>query len=315
MNLHQLEYIIAVDNFRHFGMAAEKCFVTQPTLSLMIRKLEEELDVQIFDRSRQPVVPTEAGELIISQARAILSEAGRMKEIVAEIRGEIKGEIKLGIIPTLSPYLLPLCLPNFLKAYPGVRVKVYEYTTEDIIEKLKHNVLDAGILATPYGDPAITENPLFYEQFVVYSGKNEPLLDKHFVLQEDLDITKLWLLEEGHCLRTQVLNLCALRPGVEDGRQLHYEAGSIETLKKMVNMSSGITVLPELALRDMDRKELDQVRYFQQPAPVREISVVTYRTFSKRRLIDALCEHILAAVPEEMKDYQRGEIARLSDDV
>jgi LysR family hydrogen peroxide-inducible transcriptional activator len=314
VNLHQLEYIVAVDNFRHFATAAEKCFVTQPTLSLMIRKLEEELDVQIFDRSRQPVVPTEAGELIIAQARAILSEAGRMKEIVSELRGEIHGEIKLGIIPTLAPYLLPLFLPKFLKDFPGVRVKIFEYTTEEIIDKLKHNILDAGLLATPLGDSAIMENPLFYEQFVVYGSDKESILEKSFVLQEDIDVNKLWLLEEGHCLRAQVLHLCSLRQIEDEDRQLNYEAGSIETLMKMVNANSGITVIPELALRDMEKKELDKVRFFQQPAPVREISLVTYRLFSKRRFIDAICEHILAAVPEEMKDYERGEITRLTGD-
>lgn len=311
MNLQQLEYIVAVDNWRHFATAAEKCFVTQPTLSMMIRKLEEELDVQIFDRSRQPVVPTEAGEQIIAQARAVLSEASRMKELVNELRGEIAGEVKIGIIPTLAPYLLPLFLPSFLEQFPHVRVKILENTTEQIIEKLKHNALDAGILATPLSDQAIIENPLFYEQFVVYSSKRESILEKNFILQEDIDVNKLWLLEEGHCLRSQVMNLCSLRPSGIEGRQLEYEAGSIETLKKMVDVNQGVTIIPELALRSMEKKEMEQVRYFQAPAPVREISLVTYRLFNKRRIIDALCEHILAAVPEEMKDYQRGEITNL----
>jgi len=311
MNLQQLEYIVAVDNFRHFATAAEKCFVTQPTLSMMIRKLEEELDIQIFDRSRQPVVPTEAGEMVITQARAILSETARMKDLVHELKGEITGEIKIGVIPTIAPYLLPLFLPAFLKEFPGVRVKISENTTEQIVEKLKHNALDAGILATPLGESAIIENPLFYEQFVVYSSRKEKILEKNFILQEDIDVNHLWLLEEGHCLRAQVMNLCSLRPTELEGRQLDYEAGSIETLKKMVNLNDGTTIIPELALRDMDKKELEQVRYFQAPAPVREISLVTYRLFTKRRIIDALCEHILAAVPEEMKDYQRGEITNL----
>lgn len=311
MNLQQLEYIVAVDNFRHFATAADKCFVTQPTLSMMIRKLEEELDVQIFDRSRQPVVPTEAGEQVIAQARAILSEASRMKELVSELKGEITGEIKIGVIPTLAPYLLPLFLPNFMKQYPGVKVKIVENTTEQIIEKIKHNALDAGLLATPLGDPAILENPLFYEQFVVFSAKGEDILEKNFVLQDDLDFQKLWLLEEGHCLRAQVVNLCELQENEEASRQLDYEAGSIETLKKMVLANKGMTVLPELALRDMSKAELEHIRYFEQPAPVREISLVTYRLYTKRRLVDAICEQILAAIPEEMKDYQRGEITSL----
>lgn len=311
MNLQQLEYIVAVDNFRHFATAADKCFVTQPTLSMMIRKLEEELDVQIFDRSRQPVVPTEAGEQVIAQARAILSEASRMKELVSALKGEITGEIKIGVIPTLAPYLLPLFLPNFMKQYPGVKVKIVENTTEQIIEKIKHNALDAGLLATPLGDPAILENPLFYEQFVVFSAKGEDILEKNFVLQDDLDFQKLWLLEEGHCLRAQVVNLCELQENEEASRQLDYEAGSIETLKKMVLANKGMTVLPELALRDMSKAELEHIRYFEQPAPVREISLVTYRLYTKRRLVDAICEQILAAIPEEMKDYQRGEITSL----
>ncbi|MEZ4799176.1 MAG: LysR substrate-binding domain-containing protein [Flavobacteriales bacterium] len=311
MNLQQLEYIVAVDNFRHFATAADKCFVTQPTLSMMIRKLEEELDVQIFDRSRQPVVPTEAGEQVIAQARAVLSEASRMKELVSELKGEITGEIKIGVIPTLAPYLLPLFLPNFMKQYPGVKVKIVENTTEQIIEKIKHNALDAGLLATPLGDPAILENPLFYEQFVVFSSKGEDILEKNFVLQDDLDLQKLWLLEEGHCLRAQVVNLCALQENEEMVRQLDYEAGSIETLKKMVLANKGMTILPELALRDMSKAELEHIRYFEPPAPVREISLVTYRLYTKRRLVDAICEQILASIPEEMKDYQRGEITSL----
>lgn len=302
MNLQQLEYIVAVDQHRHFATAADKCFVTQPTLSLMIRKLEEELDVQIFDRSRQPVVPTEAGEAILKQARAILSESSKLKEVVASLKGEVVGELRLGIIPSLSTSLVPLFLPAFLKTFPKVEVVVMEANADDLVQRIKSNAIDAALLSTPLEDSAMMENPLFYEQFVVYS-KDEDILSKKFVGQEDLDLRRMWLLQEGHCLRSQVVNLCLL-PDENWERQLHYDASSLDMLQRLVDAHGGMTVLPELALLSMDKKNLDKVKFFNQPAPVREISLVTFRLLHKRKILDALCETILSSIPEGMKDYQ-----------
>lgn len=212
MNLQQLEYIVAVDITRHFVSAAERCFVTQATLSMMIKKLEEELGVVIFDRSKQPVVPTETGQRLIEQAQTILHEINRMKEIVQEEKDEVRGTLKLGIIPTLAPYLLPLFLRAFMKKYPLVNLQIFEMITDTAIQKLKQNELDIAIMATPVNNPALREEPLFYEQFVVYASSDEKLMKK-YLLADDIDVNRLWLLEEGHCLRSQVINLCELKNG------------------------------------------------------------------------------------------------------
>jgi LysR family hydrogen peroxide-inducible transcriptional activator len=314
MNLQQLEYIIAVDTHRHFAKAAEASFVTQPTLSMMIQKLEEELGIKIFDRSRQPVVPTEAGEAAIRQAKIILLEAGRLKEMVNEIKGELKGELKLGIIPTVAPYLLPLFLNRFVKKYPLLRIKISELTTAQIIDKLKNQQLDAAVLATPLNNPVLNEHPLYYEQFAVYASKGEKLMKKKYLLQTDIDTNRLWLLEEGHCMRSQVLSLCELRKKeLDTGGSLEYEAGSIETLKKMVDMNNGITILPALAIKDLTAAEKKQVRYFKAPAPVREISIITYRHFVKQRIIDVLKNEITSAVPVEMLSLKKNHLTLLEE--
>jgi LysR family hydrogen peroxide-inducible transcriptional activator len=311
MNIQQLKYVLAVDAQRHFAKAAQKCFVTQPTLSMMIRSLEDELGIKIFDRSRQPVVPTEAGEVVIAQAKIILREAGRMKEIIHELKGEIKGELKLGIIPTVAPYLLPLFLNSFLKKYPRLKIKISEFTTQQIIEKLRHHHLDAGILATPLNNETLNEQPLYYEQFVVYASSNEKLMKKKYLIPGDIDTNHLWLLEEGHCLRTQILNLCELRKKGLETSNLEYEAGSIETLKKMVDMNNGITILPELALNELNAKDKKFVRHFKPPVPVREISIVTYRHFVKQRMVDILKEEICNSVPQEMLTVKRKLVTKI----
>jgi len=311
MTLQQLEYIVAVDTWRHFSTAAEKCFVTQPTLSMMIQKLEAELDVKIFDRTRQPVVTTAIGQKVIEQARIVLSEAGNLTKIVAEQKGAVSGELRIGIIPTLAPYLLPLFLNEFLKKYPDLKLKISELTTQDIIEKLEVQRLDAGILATPLKISSIKEHPLFYEEFVVYASQDEKLMKKKYLLADDIDVNHLWLLEEGHCLRSQVVNLCELKRKETLLQNLDYEAGSIETLKKMVDINSGITILPELALRDLSKAQEKNIRFFKAPAPVREVSIVTYRYFIKYNLIEALRKAILAKIPKHMLLPDRKEIAMI----
>jgi LysR family hydrogen peroxide-inducible transcriptional activator len=311
MNLQQLEYIVAVDTYRRFQTAADKCFVTQATLSMMIKKLEEEINLIIFDRTKHPVVPTEAGKVIIAQAKIALREAKRIKELVNELKGEISGELKIGIIPTLAPYLLPLFLNDFLKKYPLVKLKISELTTSQITSKLQQLNIDAGILATPLNIPAVKEYPLFFEQFVVYASKEEELMKKKYVLADDIDVNHLWLLEEGHCLRSQVINLCELRKKEAEMHHLDYEAGSVETLKKMVETNQGITILPELALRDLNAYQKKNIRYFKPPSPVREISIVTHRHFIKQRLIEVLKEEILSNIPDEMKSLKKRVVTEI----
>ena len=301
MNLQQLDYIIAVDTFRHFAKAAEKSFVTQATLSMMIQKLETELGVKIFDRSRQPVTPTEIGKKIIEQARKIVSEAGQIKEIINLEKGDVAGELKVGIIPTLAPYLLPLFLKEFSDTYPQVKLNISEHTTTTIIQKLKSGLLDAGILATPLNDNSIKEQPIFFEKYFLYVNNKEKGFDKQYVLPSNIDISRLWILEEGHCMRSQILNLCELKKAHSDEEKIHYEAGSIETLKNIVEKNFGITIIPELATFNLTNSQKKRLRYFKPPTPVREISIITHREFIKMRLIEALKEMILSVIPETMK--------------
>jgi LysR family hydrogen peroxide-inducible transcriptional activator len=301
MTLVQLEYIVAVDTWRHFATAAAKCFITQPTLSMQLQKIEAELGVQIFDRSKVPVVPTVEGVEIIQQARVILKEVDRLFEVTRERQGDIVGELRLGILPTIAPYLLPRFLKGFLEKYPGIRLKVTELTTEILVDRLKKNLLDAGLVVTPLNDAGIFEQPLFYEEFVVYVSPTEVVYKKRYVLAEDIDVRHLWLLEEGHCLRSQIMNLCELKSQMQADNNFHYEAGSIETLKKMVEMQNGITILPQLALQDLNPQQLKMVRRFKPPAPVREVSLVTHRSSVKKRILGALQREILLAVPQDMQ--------------
>ena len=308
MNLQQLDYIIAVDSYRHFAKAAEKSFVTQATLSMMIQKLESELGVKIFDRSRQPVTPTEIGKKIIEQARRIISEAVRMKEIIKEEKGEVSGELKIGIIPTLAPYLLPLFLKEFSDEYPQVKLNISEHTTATIIQKLKAGQLDAGILATPLNDNSIKEQPMFFEKYFLYVNNKEKGFDKQYVLPSNIDINRLWLLEEGHCMRSQILNFCELKKAHAGEEKIHYEAGSIETLKNIVEKNFGITIIPELATFNLTTSQKKRLRFFKSPTPVREISIVTYREYIKIGLIEALKEMILSVIPERMKSPKDVEV-------
>jgi LysR family hydrogen peroxide-inducible transcriptional activator len=300
MTITQLEYIVAVDTHRHFAAAAKQCFITQPTLSMQIQKLEETLGSKIFDRSKQPVIPTEIGEEIIQQARIILNEVKKINQLISDKQGILQGELKIGIIPTLAPYLLPLFLQPFLKKYPDVTIKVKEMTTDIIVEKLKAGRIDAGLLVTPLLENSITEYPLFYEELVAYVSKKNAAYKKTYVLADDIDLKELWLLEEGHCFRSQIINLCELKKQTKEQSNFEYEAGSVETLRKMVELNNGVTILPELATLDFNTRQLNMIRHFKTPAPVREVSLVTHRDFVKKKLIDVLKEEIVAILPPKL---------------
>lgn len=307
MTLVQLEYIVAVDTYRSFVGAAEKCFVTQPTLSMQIQKLEEMLNVKIFDRSKQPVVPTEIGIQIIEQARLVLQESQKIKEIISDQQQEVTGELKVGIIPTVAPYLLPKVIASMMEKYPDLKLVIWEYTTEDIIHHLKTGILDCGIMATPLNDNNIAETPLYYENFVTYISKNSKLYKKKAIDADDLEDENIWLLNEGHCMRSQVLNIC--RSTKQNRLQgLTYNTGSVETLIRMVDMNNGATLLPELALEELNSRQLSKVRHFKSPEPVREISLVTHKNFIKKRMLNALKEEILAAVPKTMKQKKKKDV-------
>lgn len=307
MTLVQLEYIVAVDTYRSFVGAAEKCFVTQPTLSMQIQKLEEMLNVKIFDRSKQPVIPTEIGSQIIEQARLVLQESLKIKEIISSQQQDIVGELKVGIIPTVAPYLLPQVIAAMMDKFPDLKLLIWEYTTEDIIHHLKTGVLDCGILATPLADNSITEIPMYYENFVTYISKNSKLFKKKNIDANDLEDENIWLLNEGHCMRSQVLNICR---STKDNRLqgLTYNTGSVETLIRMVDMNNGATLLPELALVDLTPKQLSKVRTFKSPEPVREISLVTHKNYIKKRMLNAFMEEILNVIPKAMKQKKKKDI-------
>lgn len=311
MTFTQLEYLVALDTYRHFATAAENCFVTQPTLSMQVQKLEDELGVKLFDRSKQPVVPTEIGEAVIRQARVMLREALKTKEMVDEHKGTVAGEMRVGIIPTLAPYLLPLFLENFIQKYPQVKLKIVELTTENLISKLNKDLIDVGIVVTPLQDERIFEQPLFYEEFVAYVSESEVAYKKEYILSEDIDFDRLWLLEEGHCIRGQILNICELRKQNAHQRNFEYESGSIETLKRMVEHYGGVTILPELSLRDLSTKQRQQIRRFQTPTPVREVSLVTLRHHLKRGPIEAMKAEILGVIPEKMKQSNQRKLIEL----
>jgi len=308
MTITQLEYIVAVDTYRSFVLAAEKCFVTQPTLSMQIQKLEDTLGVKLFDRSRQPVTPTEIGTEIISQARILLSESEKIKEIITDRKKELSGELKVGIIPTIAPYILPKILHGFIEKYPQVKLVVWEQTTEQIIHELKLGMIDCGILSTPLHENNLTELPVFYENFVAYVSKNSNLSKKKTISPDDIDMEEIWVLNEGHCMREQVLNICQRRKATQGFKHFEYNTGSVETLKRMVDQNNGATILPELALADLTDKQLDKVRYFKSPEPAREVSIVIQRNFLKRRMIEALKNEILDFLPKRMKTKKKKEV-------
>ncbi|MGN6398974.1 MAG: LysR substrate-binding domain-containing protein [Flavisolibacter sp.] len=305
MNLQQLEYVVAVDKHRHFSNAAENCFVTQATLSMMIKKLEEELGITIFDRSKQPVVPTEAGKILIEQARSVLRETELIKQISSNLKTGLQGDLKIGIIPTLAPYLLPLFLPQFLKKYPSIKLKIQEQTTEQLLQMLASDKIDVAIMATPLGDKNFKETPLFYEEFKVFVSANDKNLKKKYILPEDIDINKLWLLEEGHCLRSQALNLCELQKQQAKAHNLDYETGSIESLLKITEINEGITIVPQLATLNFDAAMKKKLRYFKPPVPVREISLVTYRHFIKKKLLELLQKQITENVKPHLHNQRK----------
>ncbi|GGK62730.1 LysR substrate-binding domain-containing protein [Rufibacter glacialis] len=310
MTLTQLEYLLSVDTYRHFATAAEKCFVTQPTLSMQLQKLEEELGVQVFDRSRVPVRPTELGKEVIAQARVAVAEFKKIEELVKVQRDGISGELRIGIIPTLAPYLVPLFITAFIQKYPQVHVSIQEMVTSSIVEKLRLELLDVGLLVTPLHDKTILEVPLFYEAFVGYLHPSHPLSAQQEITAEEIDPADLWLLNEGHCFRSQVLQLCNRAKDTRNV-QLDYESGSLETLKRIVETQSGMTLLPELSVQELSAEKRAMVRPFVEPQPLREVSLVVHRSFLKKKMIESLRDEILAHVPTGLKERNPVRVVKI----
>lgn len=302
MTLTQLEYVVAIATYKSFVAAAEKSFVTQPTLSMQINKLEEELNVKIFDRYKHPIVPTEIGARIVEQAKIILAEAKKIDEIVADGLGRIAGKFKLAVIPTISPSIIPNLLDKFTEKYPDVSLTIIEAKTTDIVNMLKKDEIDCGLLATPLDDNRLKETPIFYEPLVAYFNANEKALEKKTVNPEDIDLSKIWLMNEGNCLRNQVIDLCGHQvEKIQENRPFRYESGNVDTLRKMVDKHGGLSVFPELSVLEFEEEAFDRIRYFSDPEPVREISLVTNEHFVKAGILQSLMDTILEMIPEKMR--------------
>lgn len=315
MTLLQLTYIVAVEKYRSFSKAAKDRFVTQPTLSMQIQKLEEELGVTIFDRGKKPVAPTDIGRTIIEQAQAILRESDKIIQSVESETTEVAGIFRIGIIPTLAPYLLNLFLQDFITKHPRVELVIEELQTREITERLNRNDLDAGLLATPLHHKNLAEKPLFYEPFVAYVSEEHRLSTKKKIHINDLQNGDMWLLTDGHCFRSQALALCKQKKNITPKHKgvLRFESGNLDTLRKLVEQNYGMTLLPYLAVSELsDEKKKLYMRPFAPPAPKREISLVYNRSYPKKKIIEVLEHAIRFSVPEEILEKNRSLIVHIN---
>lgn len=301
MTIIQLQYVLAIAEHQNFTVAAEHCYVTQPTLSMQVQKIEEELGVAIFDRNKKPLQLTEVGKNIVAQARSIIYEVNRMTDIVDQFKGFIGGDFRLGIIPTVMPTLLPMFLKTFNLKNPRVNLIIDELTTEEIIENLKNGHLDAAIAATPLKEGKIKEMPLYYEPFVGYIPETHHLFSKESIAVDDLDPQELLLLQDGHCFRESVLNLCNFNGSRKS--KFEIKSGSFETLIKLCNEGFGITLLPYLHTVDLTAAERIKLREFNEPKPAREISLIFHEHHLKMHIIDALHLSISAVVRGAISIY------------
>ena len=294
MNIQQFKYILAVAEYRHFELAAEKCFVTQSTLSTMISKFEDELGIQVFDRKKKPVGLTNEGELIIDQLKIILNNIDQLDELKHELKGEVKGKLTMAVIPTIAPFLLPLFLQDFANRFPDLVIEVRELTTKEILRQLKSRELDIGILSTPINDSEIKEVDLYEEPFVLY---DRALKYPDLIAPEMLDLGELWLMEEGHCFRTQVLKLCDINQQLKKSNlNFDFKAGSIDSLLRFVRANRASTLLPYLATTDFDIVEKSYVKKFEEPIPTRKVGIVVHQYFVKTTVLSLLKNQIEAAV-------------------
>lgn len=299
ISVTQLVYVVELAKAGHFAKAAKQCFVTQPTLSMQIQKLEEELGVVLFDRKRKPIEPTPIGYKVVAIAKNILNEMARIEAVIQGERHELEGELRLGIIPTLSPYLLPRFLKPFLTAHPKVELTVEELQTEEILKRINEGRLDVGLVALPLRAKGIVEKPLFREPFVVYLPEGHPLRKFGSLTESQLTDKDLWILNEGHCFREQVISLCKFKNRHGEGQRIHFESGSLETLKRLVDQNQGYTLLPYLAVTEGSMKK--KVKSFKEPAPAREIGLVHSDSFLKLAMLEALTDEIVGSLPQELK--------------
>lgn len=302
LTITQLEYILAVDRLRHFGRAAKACHVSQPSLSMLLKKAEDVLGIAIFDRDRQPIVPTDAGKVVIEQARVVLREMSRLIEESTDAKNEVRGHYNLAVIPTIAPYLVPLFVRSFAAHYPKVDLVIEEQKTAEIILGLQEDRFDGAILATPLHEKGLIEEALYYEPFYVYCHPDHPLAKRKRIDADELDGSDMWMLNDGHCFRSQIIKFCSMR---HDRRSVmhgvQFESGNFETLRNLVKMGSGYTLVPHLFIQGLsERERLRSVRPLAAPIPVREIALVHRRNHVKQQISQALFKEVRRAVPVEL---------------
>jgi LysR family hydrogen peroxide-inducible transcriptional activator len=301
MNLQQLEYIVALDKYKSFSKAADACFVTQATLSTMVKKLEEELDLVLFDRKTNPIITTDCGKDILVEAQKILGHSYRLKQLAKDTRGIIEGELKIGVIPTVASNLLHRIVPDILSHFPNLVLSIEEITTENIIRQLKLGELDAGILSTPLKNEDLEEEILYYEKLMVYGSIDE--INTQYISPKDLRNEKIWLLESGNCLTDQIVNVCALNTKPVNSH-LHFQPNSFDSLLNIVDQMKGLTLIPELYYADLSTIRKTRVREFAAPYPVREISMVYFRPYAKSKLIEAVSREIKKIIAPQLMTHQ-----------
>lgn len=290
MTLVQLEYVLAVAEYKNFTLAADKSFVTQPTLSMQIQKLEKELGIEIFDRSAHPIKLTQIGEKVVHQAKIILNESNKMKQLVQEEKGLIEGDFSIGVIPTILPTLVPLFYKTFQKAYPQTNLIIKEMQTDEILIHLQEGTLDFGIVVTPLYQEQIVENVLYYEPMVAYIPPTHSLHQKKLISKEDLNIEDILLLKEGHCFRNNVLNLC--EPAKIKSQPIKLDSGNLDTLVKLANEGYGMTLLPALQAEDLPKEYQKNVKYFTDPVPTRQVSLVYHQSNLRKSFENSLIKTI-----------------------
>lgn len=305
MTIQQLEYVLAVDAHRHFAKAAEHCHVTQPTLSMMIQKLEDELGIRLFDRNVQPVKPTPAGLKVIEQARKVLYQASLIKDIVNEEEKSVKGVFRLAVLPTIAPYLVPRFFLRMKEKHKDLDIRILEMKTTPTLAALQNGDVDAAIIANMPKEADLQGSVMFYEQFLGYVSRNETIFRNELIRSSDIGGERLWLLDEGHCFRDQLMRFCQMEQ--VKLRQGEYRLGSLETFMRMVESGNGITFIPELAWYQLSDEQKELVRPFAIPKPTREIVLVTRKDFLRHTLAEMLVNSIKASVPEEMLSLQAFE--------
>jgi LysR family hydrogen peroxide-inducible transcriptional activator len=301
MTLQQLEYIVALDEYRHYVTAASHSFVSQPNLTMQVKKLEDEIGVRIFDRNKKPLQPTEIGKEVILRARQILREAKQLKEFVNHEKESMEGEFTIGIIPTVAPYLLPQFLPLFMEENPKVHLKIQELQTSQIISQLENGIIDIGLLVTPLQEPHIREIPVYYEPFLLYLPKNHHLQKEKLMVADDLDPSDVLVLDEGHCFREQALSICKSAKN-NSSIGFDYQSGSIEALKSLVRNGVGYTLVPELSV--VNERDSGHLKRFSKPEPVREVSIVVHNSYIKESVITRLKATIQKVIPEALLTKQ-----------